>query len=67
MSNSSYSEQLQGLSDDYYNCRIELAEYRAKRKILLDELDRELNGVIINEPESDTLLGKMVGFIKHSD
>lgn len=50
MSDSSYSEQIQGLSDDYYNSRIELDEYRLRRKVLLDELDREINGVIIDEP-----------------
>lgn len=70
MSNSSYSEQLQGLSDDYYNCRIDLGEYRARRKALLDELDREINGVLIDDPDTsdeDSLLGKVVGFIKHSN
>lgn len=69
MSNSSYSEQIQGLSDDYYNCRLELDEYRARRKSLLDELDRELNGVMIQDEQlsaEDSLLGKVVGFIKHS-
>ncbi|MDH5180997.1 MAG: hypothetical protein OEZ39_13050 [Gammaproteobacteria bacterium] len=69
MSNFSYAEQLQGLSDDYYNCRIELDEYRTRRKMLLDELDREINGVIIEAPESSSgerLLDRVVGFIRKS-
>lgn len=69
MSDSSYSEQIQGLSDDYYNSRINLDEYRARRKVLLDELDKEINGVRIDESEDDGedgLLGRVVGFIKNS-
>ncbi len=38
-----FSKQLRELSEDYSSQRIDLNEYRLKRKYLLDEIDQILN------------------------
>ena len=35
---------LRNLSSDFYNNHIDFDEYRAQRKIILDKIDKELNG-----------------------
>lgn len=44
MSEASYSLMLRNLSSDYYHNHIGFDEYRAQRKIILDKIDKELNG-----------------------
>ena len=44
MSEASYSLILRNLSRDYYHAHINLDVYRAQRKIILDKIDKELNG-----------------------
>ncbi len=56
-----FSRQLRELSDDYANQRILLEDYRAQRKVVLDEIDLIKNGVDIhnqnmNSQEPDTLI-----------
>ena len=45
VNDNNYSIKLRALSKEYYQNRLEIAEYRAKRKIILNKLDKELNGV----------------------
>jgi len=42
---NNYSIKLRALSKEYYQNRLEITEYRAKRKVILNKLDKELNGV----------------------
>ena len=55
MSESSYSLMLHNLSNDYYQNRIEFEEYRNQRKIILDKIDAEFNGVksSLGDPEQE--------------
>ncbi len=41
-----YSTKLRALSKDYYQNRLEITEYRSKRKIIIDKIDKEFNGQI---------------------
>lgn len=47
MNDSNYSVILQNLSSDFYHGYIDFNEYRIQRKIILDKIDEELNGVSI--------------------
>ena len=55
MSESSYSLMLHNLSNDYYQNIIGFEEYRNQRKIILDKIDVEFNGVksFADLPEQD--------------
>ncbi len=44
MQRTSFSQMIRNLSYDFYNRTITSAEYRARRKKLLDEIDAEYNG-----------------------
>ena len=44
MSDSNFSALLRNLSSDYYHNRIGFEEYRAQRKVILDNIDEEFNG-----------------------
>lgn len=44
MSEASYSLMLRNLSSDLYHHHLDFDEYRAQRKIILDKIDKELNG-----------------------
>ena len=44
VNDNNYSIKLRALSKEYYQNRLEVAEYRARRKIILNKLDKELNG-----------------------
>lgn len=44
MSDTSFSEKLHNLSKQYYQSHIGHEEYRALRKVILDEIDKEFNG-----------------------
>jgi hypothetical protein len=43
-----YSDQIKKLSQDYYNRNLSLEEYRLQRDKLIDQMDREYNGVSQN-------------------
>jgi hypothetical protein len=51
MSEASYSLMLRNLSSDFYHNHIDFDEYRAQRKIILDKIDKELNGRQTSAPE----------------
>jgi len=40
-----YSDEIKKLSQDYYNRTLSLDEYRLQRDKLIDQMDREFNGV----------------------
>jgi len=40
----SFSTALRNLAWEYYNHRLEFQDYRAQRRRMLDEIDREYNG-----------------------
>lgn len=39
-----YGEQLENLAKNYYQHHITFEDYRAQRKLVLDEMDAEING-----------------------
>lgn len=53
MSEASYSLMLRNLSSDFYHNHIDFDEYRAQRKIILDKIDKELNGREISGSEGE--------------
>ncbi|NNE63784.1 MAG: hypothetical protein HKN34_06865 [Gammaproteobacteria bacterium] len=53
MSEASYSLMLRNLSNDFYHNHIDFDEYRAQRKIILDKIDKELNGRDAAESEGE--------------
>ncbi|MGD8783700.1 MAG: hypothetical protein PVG75_04655 [Thioalkalispiraceae bacterium] len=78
MNVSDLSLRLRELVDDYSNQRIGHDEYRAQRKVILDELDLILNGNnpaqsaessdgIQNLHKEDGLLGKMFAVLKRTE
>lgn len=46
MQDTSFSAMLQSLSNDHYNRVISMQEYRARRKKILDDIDRYFNGEV---------------------
>jgi len=40
-----FSRQLRELVDDYYHQQLTVIEYRQKRKMILDQLDSEINHI----------------------
>lgn len=77
MSESNFSESLRSLVREYCQGHVEFADYRQRRKIILDELELEYNGVQesvvtydkIDESPADetnegTLLGKVLNLFK---
>jgi len=42
---NSYSTKLRALSKDYSQKRLEISEYRSKRRVILNKIDKDLNGV----------------------
>lgn len=72
MSEASYSLMLRNLSSDYYNNHIDFDSYRNQRKIILDKIDKELNGARIepsqeNDDEVPDVLMQTIGFFKNTD
>lgn len=72
MDNDSYSLMLRRLSDDYYHGQIEFTEYRSRRKIILDKIDEEFNGIEsmanADDQQNDTsIFMQTVKFFKSSD
>ena len=73
MSEASYSLMLRNLSSDYYNNRIGFDEYRSQRKVILDKIDKELNGTQAAEDDQEDisdvnpLFMQTIGFLKNKD
>ena len=70
MSDFPYSIQLQALLDDYYNNRIGQEEYRQQRSLLLEEIDKEMNGVEKAQQQNsgdNTFIGKVLSMIKNNN
>lgn len=68
MSEASYSLMLRNLSSDYYHNHICIGEYRAQRKIILDKIDKELNGTeAAEEDEVPPVFMQTIGFFKNTD
>lgn len=40
-----YSDEIKKLAQDYYNRSLSLEEYRRQRDKLIDQMDREYNGI----------------------
>ncbi len=75
-----YSTKLRALSKDYYQNRLEISEYRSKRKIIIDKIDREFNGQVTEKKitsiklksEADdidetSIIMKTIAFFKNKD
>jgi hypothetical protein len=72
MTETSYSLMLRNLSSDYYHNHIDFEEYRNQRKKILDKIDQEMNGKLMQEqqqnvPESASIFMQAIGFIKNSE
>lgn len=72
MSESSYSTILRNLSKEYSQKHIGFEEYRARRKIILDKIDKEFNGRKLSEAEADRLddpsdFMKTIAFFKDTE
>jgi hypothetical protein len=57
MNETSFSEMLRRLSNDYYENIIGFDEYRSKRKNILDKIDREINGRTVNAQQASDSSG----------
>ena len=68
MSKNEYNMDLiRVLSDDYYQNRITYSEYKKERTNLLNQIDEEFNGVIIEEEVQQaekSLMNKALAFLK---
>ena len=72
MSQESYSVLLRNLSNDYFHGRINFDEYRIQRKIILDKIDEDFNGIESGVNEDDqqdeaSILMQTVKFFKGKD
>lgn len=72
MTESSYSQELRNLSNDYYRNHIGFEEYRIQRKLILDKIDQEMNGNTVfdqvqDDPEKDSIFMQTIGFMKNAD
>ncbi len=73
MDEAYYSLMLQNLSSDYYHHHIGFEEYRSKRKIILDKIDKEVNGAQTAEDDQEDisdmnpLLMQTIGFFKNKE
>lgn len=72
MSEASYALMLRNLSHDYYHNHIDIAEYRSQRKIILDKIDKELNGAEAASTDSEvdettSIFMQTIGFSKNTD
>jgi len=69
MSEENFSVILRNLADDYFNDRIPFNEYRSKRKIILDKIDEEFNGIeqVDNVEEKSSIFMQTIKFFKGSD
>ncbi len=72
MSDASYSILLCNLSCDYYHNHIGFEEYRARRRIILDKVDQEMNGADPKDTSREdaglaSAFMRTVGFHKNID
>ena len=72
MSDDSFSTRLRNLSTDYYQNLVSFEEYRMRRKSLLEQIDEEFNGQVIqqsqqHEPEQPSIFMKTVAFFANTD
>lgn len=72
MTESSYSQTLRNLSNDYYRNHIGFEEYRIQRKLILDKIDQEMNGKTVfdqaqDDPGKDSIFMQTIGFMKNAD
>ena len=74
MSENSYSLLLRNLSDAYYQETIGFDEYRAQRKIILDKIDEDFNGLQNMQLENDSeneqkqsLFMQTISFFRNKD
>ena len=72
MNDGSLSEQLRHLASDYYHQRISFEQYRAQRKIILNKIDEEFNGLHLNEAQADnsgssSFFTRTIEFFKKTD
>jgi hypothetical protein len=44
MAESKYSATIKNLFQEYYKRNLSMGEYRAQRKIIIDQMDEEFNG-----------------------
>lgn len=66
------AQGLRTLVDNYNQHRISLEEYRMQRKQILDQLDKEINGIIITADDSNhiteatapSIFGKVMNLMK---
>lgn len=68
MKDFQYIDELEALSQEYSQQLIDFNTYRQRRKILLDEIDREQNGMLIINIEDGagklSVLSRAMAFIK---
>lgn len=72
MIDTSYALELRNLSNDYYHNHIGFDEYRMQRRLILDKIDREMNGGTLPEKsredaQQDSMFMQTIGFIKNGD
>ena len=76
MSENSYSLMLRNLSEAYYQETISFEDYRVQRKIILDKIDEDFNGLqalpLETEREdkvesSESLFMQTISFFRNKD
>ncbi len=58
MTDTHYTADIKNLLQEYYKRNLTMGEYRAQRKLLIDQMDREYNGAQSmdnNSPPAETL------------
>ena len=72
MTDTSHSLELRKLSNDYYHNHIGFDEYRMQRRLILDRIDREMNGKSAPETAPDdadknSKFMQTIGFMRNTD
>lgn len=73
MTDISFSSTLRQLSKNYYQQHIGFEDYRAQRKIILDQIDEEFNGrqiTPLEEQQADeksSIFLKTIAFFQNTD
>jgi len=72
MTEKSYALILRNLSSDYYHNHIGFEEYRQQRRIILDQIDAEMNAHVSkadqpDEPDSSSIFMQTLSFFKNRD
>ncbi|MCP4492612.1 MAG: hypothetical protein GY820_35690 [Gammaproteobacteria bacterium] len=73
MDESSYTLMLRNLTNDYFHNHIGFDEYRSQRKLILDKVDKEVNGTSAAEDDQEDtsdinpLLMQTIGLFKNKD